>query len=235
MSERTMKEALEGLSLPIQEGLPFDEAKPKREWNLFERLAAITNELGFVKKNLSVKLPTGAYKAVGEVDVLEAVKPLEYKYGIYSYPIERRIVTDKETVTKSGTTNQFIRVETVYRFVNVTKPEEYIDVVSYGDGVDSGDKASGKAMTYADKYALMKGYKISTGDDPDQTASEEQKTITEISTSDQHKRILDLLDHDDSKVEHTMKSYKVEKLMDLTHAQAVDIITKMEAWKNKRK
>ena len=28
-------------------------------------------------------------------------------------------------------------------------------------------------MTYGDKYALMKAYKISTGDDPDQTASEE--------------------------------------------------------------
>ena len=28
-------------------------------------------------------------------------------------------------------------------------------------------------MTYADKYALMKAYKISTGDDPDQNASEE--------------------------------------------------------------
>ena len=26
-------------------------------------------------------------------------------------------------------------------------------------------------MTYADKYALMKAYKISTGDDPDQNAS----------------------------------------------------------------
>ena len=30
-------------------------------------------------------------------------------------------------------------------------------------------------MTYADKYALMKAYKISTGDDPDKEASEEQK------------------------------------------------------------
>jgi hypothetical protein len=28
-------------------------------------------------------------------------------------------------------------------------------------------------MTYADKYALMKAYKISTGDDPDQNASVE--------------------------------------------------------------
>jgi ribosomal protein S27AE len=29
-------------------------------------------------------------------------------------------------------------------------------------------------MTYGDKYALMKAYKISTGDDPDQNASVEE-------------------------------------------------------------
>ena len=37
--------------------------------------------------------------------------------------------------------------------------------------LDSGDKGDGKAMTYGDKYALMKAYKISTGDDPDAQAS----------------------------------------------------------------
>lgn len=70
-----------------------------------------------------------------------------------------------------------MRIETVYRFVNVDKPEEYIDMVSYGDGVDSQDKAPGKAMTYADKYALLKAYKIQTGDDPDANGSGELKAV----------------------------------------------------------
>lgn len=30
-------------------------------------------------------------------------------------------------------------------------------------------------MTYADKYALMKAYKITTGDDPDKDASPEKR------------------------------------------------------------
>ena len=34
-------------------------------------------------------------------------------------------------------------------------------------------------MTYADKYALLKAYKIITGDDPDQKASEDLKGKTE--------------------------------------------------------
>ena len=54
-------------------------------------------------------------------------------------------------------------------------PADFIDIVSYGDGVDPQDKAPGKAMTYADKYALMKAYKIITGDDPDQYYSADLK------------------------------------------------------------
>ena len=67
-----------------------------------------------------------------------------------------------------------MRLETAYRFINMDKPEEFIDIDTYGDGLDTGDKAPGKAMTYADKYALMKAYKISTGDDPDKEASPEK-------------------------------------------------------------
>jgi hypothetical protein len=57
--------------------------------------------------------------------------------------------------------------------VNIEAPEEYIETETISDGIDSGDKGGGKAMTYGDKYALMKVYKISTGEDPDQTASVE--------------------------------------------------------------
>jgi len=55
----------------------------------------------------------------------------------------------------------------------VDKPEEYLDITTYGDGIDSQDKAPGKAMTYGDKYALLKAYKIRTGEDPDANESEE--------------------------------------------------------------
>ena len=51
--------------------------------------------------------------------------------------------------------------------------KEMQKVTTYGDGIDSGDKSVGKAMTYADKYALLKAYKIVTGDDPDQEASKD--------------------------------------------------------------
>lgn len=154
--------------------------------NIYQRMAAITADLRTVAKNLTV--PTGgknSYKAVSERDILDAVKPLEEKHGIYSYPLSRTVLesnllesersyTDsKGNTTVTQITTFMTRIETIYRFVNVDNPLEYIDTVTFAEGIDSQDKGSGKAMTYADKYALMKAYKISTGDDPDQTASED--------------------------------------------------------------
>ena len=150
--------------------------------NIYEKMSAITDELTAVAKNLSVGEGKSSYKAVGEADVLAAVKPLEVKHKVYSYPVSRRIVQEDiltTTSTYQGNTKEtnklFMRLETVYRFVNTEKPEEYIDITTYGDGVDSQDKAPGKAMTYSDKYALLKAYKIITGEDPDQYKSEESK------------------------------------------------------------
>lgn len=153
--------------------------------NIFEKMSAITVELQTVAKNLTVGYGNNQYKAVSERDVLDAVKPIEAKYKVFSYPYAREIVeshilenekttTDKRTgetiVTKTSTFMS--RIKTVYRFVNAEEPEEYIDTVTFAEGIDAQDKGSGKAMTYADKYALMKAYKISTGDDPDKDASE---------------------------------------------------------------
>lgn len=140
--------------------------------NIFQRMSAITTECEAVAKNLTVGKGTNKeYKAVGEGDVLRAIKPIEAKYGVYSYPCKRDILQSEYYTSKEGRSNQFIRIDTTYRFVNMDNPNEYIDITTYGDGVDSQDKAPGKAMTYADKYALLKGYKIETGEDPDKDAS----------------------------------------------------------------
>ena len=151
--------------------------------NIFQRMALITAELRTVAKNLTV--PTGgknSYKAVSERDILDAVKPLEEKYGVYSYPASRTVLESnmlESESTYNGQTKKsttfMTRIETIYRFVNVDDPLDYAETVTFAEGIDSQDKGSGKAMTYADKYALMKAYKISTGDDPDQDASEEKE------------------------------------------------------------
>ena len=171
--------ATEAKAAETKQTAPKQSAPKTAPLNIFQRMLAATSEINRVAKNLKVDISKSqSYKAVAESDVLEAVKPIEEKYGIYSYPVSRKIIKDEAYTTtseydgrKSEKTTFFMRLETVYRFVNTDKPDEYIDITTYGDGVDTQDKAPGKAMTYADKYALLKAYKIQTGDDPDANQS----------------------------------------------------------------
>lgn len=195
-----------------------------KDLNIYEKMALITDEIGVVQKNLKVQVNSKAsYQAVSERDVIDAVKPIETKYRVYSYPVQREIIESNVLTTKNeyGERNSlYMRLETTYRFVNMDKPEEFIDIKSYGDGIDTGDKATGKAMTYADKYALMKAYKISTGEDPDQEASKEYKkpkvTLAQI------KLIQDL--YTDEELEGMLKRKGLEAIEDLDVESASTMI-----------
>ena len=214
--------------------------------NIYEKLLNITNEIASVNKNLVVGEGKSSYKAVGEADVLKAVKELEFKYKIYSYPKERRVIDnqilitekifenfDRDTKETTKNTKQFMRVETVYRFVNVEKPEEFIDVTTYGDGIDTQDKAPGKAMTYSDKYALLKAYKMITGDDPDQNMStetewqvtENKNENTNLVTDVEAKSIYNLMTRKGLKVvEELKKNYGIDNTSKLTKEQYFSIL-----------
>ena len=206
--------------------------------NIFQRMSAITEEINRVAKNLTVGTGKSAYKAVGEADVLAAVKPIEIKHGVYSYPVSRNIV-ETDVLTTTGTDYNgnpteskrlFMRIETVYRFVNIDNPEDFIDIKTYGDGIDSGDKGCGKAMTYADKYALLKAYKIETGDDHDQNASEPLKSVGSKTASPKQIEILSKSYTGDN-LAKLLQVNKITKIEDLPQAKASELIEKLYAKK----
>lgn len=215
--------------------------------NIYQRMSLITTELTAVAKNLTVSVGSSKYKAVGEADVLAAVKPLESKYGVYSYPFSREIVeNDVITATKeyngqkSESAKFFMRLKTVYRFVNIEKPDEYIDITTYGDGIDSGDKAPGKAMTYADKYALLKAYKIITGEDPDQYASEglkgknsAQETTWKVTAIQEKALILCGADagYDEQRTREIIRKKTHKEIKDLFYQEYVDMSKGFEGLK----
>lgn len=215
--------------------------------NIFEKMSLITSELNAVAKNLFVGEGRSSYKATGEADVLAAVKPLETKYKVYSYPVKRTIV-DSDLVTKTKTYNgqttestvYFLRIETTYRFVNIEKPEEYIEITTYGDGIDSQDKAPGKAMTYGDKYALLKAYKIITGDDPDQTASDDSKSTRANKPIKINPKEALAIQHEAQRTgvaiggqKGILAKYKVNDLVDLTIEDYMDAMNILKAMPSK--
>ncbi len=199
----------------------MEEQTNLKELNIFQRMLKATEKINTVAKNLKVDISkTMSYKAVSESDILEAVKPIETEFGIYSYPVERNVIETEvlETVReyngqRTESKQLFMRLEVKYRFVNVDKPNEYVDITTYGDGVDSQDKAPGKAMTYADKYALMKAYKIQTGEDPDKEPSGDLKKV------DSQKKIAKATS---KQIEILAKVYKDENLAKLLNANGIE-------------
>lgn len=95
--------------------------------NIYQRLMEISHELGPVSRDLEIEKANGSrYAAVSECAVLDAIKPLEYKYRVYSYPVERKKTS--ETVRREWTDsfgNPCVtlllvdHIEVRYRFVNV--------------------------------------------------------------------------------------------------------------------
>lgn len=199
--------------------------------NIYQRMSAITTEMQTVAKNLEVGYGKGSYKAVSETDVLRAVKPVEAKYGVYSYPYSRQIV-DSGTIESNTGNAMFLRLEVVYRFVNVDNPTEYIDITTYGDGIDRADKATGKAMTYADKYALLKAYKINTGEDPDAAHSndivgENAENKAARATAEQLRILAEIAANLPDRYAQMLNYYGVSEPAQLTVKQASAAIAKL--------
>lgn len=65
-------------------------------------------------------------------------------------------------------------------FRNIDDPDDVIVVATCGNGIDPGDKGPGKAMSYAFKYAMLKGLMLETGDDPDTDQDVERLTEDEM-------------------------------------------------------
>lgn len=218
-----------------------------KKLNIYEKLMLITDEIGIIEKNLNVSISkTNSYKAVSERDVLDNVKPIEKKYRVFSYPVKREIIdkdvlvketeftngnTGDTTITKTNTL--FMRIETIYRFVNIDNPDEYVETIVYGDGLDTGDKAPGKAMTYADKYALMKAYKLSTGDDPDKDPSPANGCQKRVGYATPRQIDVLLEVYKDENLRKLLEANKINSINELSMKKASELIRKINEKKGK--
>ena len=118
-------------------------------------------------------------------------------------------------------------------------PTDFIDITTCGDGFDAQDKATGKAMTYSDKYALLKAYKIETGEDLDQKASEPiskvkeapkeaPKEVKEVPATDkQVADIKELITLTGADTDALLKHYEVSSLEMMTDVKAKDCLKKL--------
>lgn len=131
--------------------------------NIYEKIAAIMQDVQYLAKDDHVKFGQTSYKALSEEKVTSIMRSELLKYKLVVFPIE-------QNASRSGNISH---VDVKYRMVNVENPEEYIEIASAGDGADTQDKGSGKAMTYAFKYMWLRTFALPTGEDPDKISSDE--------------------------------------------------------------
>lgn len=174
--------------------------------NIYQKMDLVRVLIKNVSKNINLQYGNGGYKAVAEADVVRAVNEAEHQARLVSYQDSIEIINNEHNRLF------WIRVKCNVKVVNIDNPSEFVIFTGLGDGLDSGDKACGKAITYATKYALLRGYKIPTGEDPDYFASPEP-----MATEEQINEYIELIGGED-KVPIVCKKLGVNSLTDLPYA-----------------
>jgi hypothetical protein len=125
--------------------------------NIAQRINAAMAEVEYIQKQ-KPKDQGMKYTYVSHDAVTAKVRPILQGHGVVYYPRDL-------AVTQNGN-----RTEAVFnvRFENIDDRTDYIDVATFGYGVDNQDKGPGKAMSYGIKYALLKVLGLETGDDPEE-------------------------------------------------------------------
>lgn len=131
--------------------------------NIYEKIAAIMQDVQYLAKDDHVSFGSTSYKALSEEKVTSIMRAEMLKHKLVVFPVSQI----------ANRTGNITHVDVVYRMVNVENPEESIEVASCGDGADTQDKGSGKAMTYAFKYMWLRTFALPTGEDPDKVSSAE--------------------------------------------------------------
>ena len=150
--------------------------------NIYESINAIMSEVGAIGKDKVNKSQNFKFRGID--DVMNTLHPLLAKHKIFVVPntLEQ---TREERVTKGGGNLIFSVCKIQYTFY--AEDGSNIQATVIGEGMDSGDKATNKAMAIAFKYALFQVFCIPTEEmkDPDTDTPPESSKKTEIVLTDE--------------------------------------------------
>jgi hypothetical protein len=195
--------------------------------NIFETVSAVMKDIGAIGK--TSKNTTQGFMFRGIDAVMNAINPALVKYKLFIVPEVLEQTREERQTTKGGTLIYSI-VKVKYTFY--AEDGTSITATVIGEGMDSGDKATNKAMSIAFKYACFQVFCIPTEEmvDPDKESHEvTQKTISAKDASTLNM----VLTEKNVNIEKMLEMYKVTALTDLTPAQYSDILNKVNGNKSK--
>jgi hypothetical protein len=130
--------------------------------NIYQKLIEVRKAVPYLKKENEGY----QFKFVSSSQTLSALKEKMDDMQLLLVPS----ITSKNLIEKSAINakEHLTEIEMDFVWINAEKPEEVIKCHWYGQGLDTGEKGVGKALTYAEKYFLLKFFNIPTDkDDPD--------------------------------------------------------------------
>lgn len=135
--------------------------------NLLQRINEVRKAIDYIQKDKSVSTGGGSYRAVTHDTVTAMVRPAMVEHGIVCWPslVESTMIQPFQIEGEKA--NKQWRYEATYdfTFANVEDAGEFLVIRIQSHAMDNADKAPGKALSYAKKYAVLKLFEIETGED----------------------------------------------------------------------
>ena len=146
----------------------------ENNFSVYAAINAIQSDLSKEGITKDKRNQAQGYNFRGIDDVYNALSPLLAKHGLCILP---RILTRTcdERQTAKGGTMFYVTVEAEFDFVSAKDGSSHV-VRTFGEAMDSADKATNKAMSAAYKYAAFQAFAIPTEGDNDADAHTPQVT-----------------------------------------------------------
>ena len=144
--------------------------------NLMQRINRVRKAVDYIQKDKSVSTgQSGSYKAVTHDLVTAMLRDHLVAQGVVVLPsLVSSKMSEPAQIDPAKISRQWL-YEAVYdfTFVNEDFPTETFTVRIEAHANDNADKAPGKALSYAKKYAMLKVFEIETGEDDESRVPEE--------------------------------------------------------------
>lgn len=149
---------------------------------VYEKICQVQHQLAQVGIAKSKTNSQGAgYKFRGIDDIYNVASSIMAQVGLCMMPrILSRTVTER--ASKSGGTMFVVVVDAEYDFIAVEDGSKHT-VKTFGEAMDSGDKATNKAMSAAQKYAFIQAFSIPVEGDNDTENNSYDVVFEGVSTS----------------------------------------------------
>lgn len=198
---------------------------------VYNAIAAVQSEMAQVGISKGRKNAQQGYAFRGIDDVYAALSPVLAKHGLCIIPrvIER---VEVERKTSKGGLALYVTVHAEFDFVSAKDGSKHT-AATYGEAMDTADKATNKAMSAAYKYAAFMTFAIPTEGDNDADAAthEVAPRADPIPMIDQTQRgiITDLAKAAGVNILTILENYSAKNIDALTQAQAEKIIKRLNA------